>query len=127
VAVKDRDTIVLGGFTDTETDKSSSGVPLLEDIPIIGNLFKSPSSSKTRDELLVLMRPTVLKSPEDASIQAVKEEVRSPGIAGAEREERAVVNQERKSEAAQEKANGPIIEPTTHTDGLFNTNGMTNP
>jgi general secretion pathway protein D len=127
VAVKDRDTIVLGGFTDTETSKSSSGIPLLQDIPLIGNLFKSPSSNKTRDELLVMMRPTVLRSPEEASIQAVKEEVRSPGISGAEREERTVVNQERKSEAKQETKNGPIVEPTKDADGLYNTNRMTNP
>ena len=127
VAVKDRDTIILGGFTDTEADKSSTGVPILQDIPIIGNLFKSPSSTKTRDELLVLMRPTVLKSPEDASIQAVKEEVRSPGLTGAEREERNVVNQERKNEASQEKDNGPIIEPSKDTDGMFNTNAVANP
>jgi general secretion pathway protein D len=127
VAVKDRDTIILGGFTDTETDKTSTGVPILQDIPIIGNLFKSPSSQKTRDELVVLMRPTVLKSPEDAAIQAVKEEVRSPGLTGAEREERNVVNQERKAEESQEKENGPIVEPSKDTDGMFNTNGVANP
>jgi general secretion pathway protein D len=127
VAVKDRDTIILGGFTDTETDKSSSGIPLLQDIPILGNLFKSPSSSKTRDELLVLMRPTVLHSPEDAAIQAVKEEVRSPGIAGAERDERTVVNQEKKSEASEEKENGPIVEPSKDADHMFTTNGVVNP
>lgn len=126
VAVKDRDTIILGGFTDTETDKSSSGVPILQDIPLIGNLFKSPSSSKTRDELLVLMRPTVLKTPEDAAIQAVREEVNSPGIGGAEREERAVVNQEKKTEAAQEKDNGPIVEPSQDIDGMYNTNRTSN-
>ncbi len=113
VAVKDRDTIILGGFTDTETAKASSGVPIIQDIPIVGWLFKSPSSNKTRDELLVLMRPTVLKTPELAAIQAVKEEVRLPGISGAEREERAVANQERKVEEAQEKHSGQfIVEPS---------------
>jgi general secretion pathway protein D len=122
VAVKDRDTIILGGFTDTESDKSSSGVPILQDIPLIGNLFKSPSSTKTRDELLVLMRPTVLKTPELAAIQAVKEQVRSPGISGAEREERSVVNQERKTESSQEKRGGAMIEPSADTDSMFITN-----
>jgi general secretion pathway protein D len=101
VAVKDRDTIILGGFTDTETEKTSSGVPIIEDIPLIGWLFKAPSSNKTRDELLVLMRPTVLKTPEAASLQAQDEEVRSPGIIAARREEQNVVNAERKGEAAQ--------------------------
>jgi general secretion pathway protein D len=103
VAVKDRDTIILGGFTDTETDKSSSGVPILEDIPLLGYLFKAPSSTKTRDELLVLMRPTVLKTPDEASLQAMHEEIRSPGIISARREEQSVLNQERKNEESQLK------------------------
>jgi general secretion pathway protein D len=103
VAVRDRDTIILGGFTDTTTIKSSSGVPILQDIPLLGYLFKAPSSNKTRDELLVLMRPTVLKTPEAASLQAVQEEVRSPGIISARRDEQSVVNTERKSEAAELK------------------------
>lgn len=119
VAVKDRDTIILGGFTDTESSKSSTGVPILENIPLLGNLFKSPSSNKTRDELLVLMRPTVLKTPELAAIQAVSEEVRSPGISAAEREERKVVNQERKAEASR---GGAVVEPSLDTDSMSITN-----
>ena len=99
VAVKDRDAIILGGFTDTETAKSSTGVPILEDIPLIGNLFKAPTSNKTRQELLVLMRPTVLRTPELAALQSLNEQVQSPGILGARREEKNVINQERKKEA----------------------------
>jgi len=38
-------------------------VPLLQDIPILGALFSSHSESKNREELIVLMRPTVLKTP----------------------------------------------------------------
>ncbi len=118
VAVKDRDTIILGGFTDTEADKSSTGVPILQDIPVLGWLFKSPTSTKTRQELLVMMRPTVLKTPELAALQAVKEEARSPGINGAEREERSVVKQEQKNEANEQK----LIEPSKDTDSMFITN-----
>jgi general secretion pathway protein D len=119
VAVKDRDTIILGGFTDTEAVKSSSGVPILEDIPLLGYLFKAPSSNKTRDELLVLMRPTVLRTPEAASLQAVHEQAQSPGIIGARREEQSVVNQERKSEAGQLKYE--------EKHGQFDTNSLDNP
>jgi general secretion pathway protein D len=119
VAVKDRDTIILGGFTDTESDKSSSGVPILEDIPVLGWLFKAPTSNKTREELLVLMRPTVLRTPTDASIQAVNEEVQSPGIIAARREEQSVVNSERKNESAQLKYE--------ESHGEFDTNSITNP
>ncbi|MGA2684103.1 MAG: secretin N-terminal domain-containing protein [Verrucomicrobiota bacterium] len=83
VAVKDRDTIILGGFIRTEKDKSKNGVPVLQDIPILGSLFSSRNSNHTREELLVLMRPTVLKTPELAAAQTVTEEQRLPGISGA--------------------------------------------
>ncbi len=84
VAVKDRDSIILGGAIRSEKDHSSSGVPILQDIPLLGVLFSAKSSNKTRDELLVLMRPTVLRTPELAAIQAKTEEGRLPGIALAE-------------------------------------------
>ena len=84
VAVKDRDTIILGGAIKSQKQFNKSGVPVLQDIPLLGALFSSRTSDKSRDELLVLMRPTVLKTPELAAIQAKKEESRLPGIAHAE-------------------------------------------
>jgi general secretion pathway protein D len=87
VAVKDRDSIILGGAIYSSKSLNKSGVPLLQDIPLLGALFSSRSSDKSRQELLVLMRPTVLKTPELASIQAKKEESRLPGIAHAEAED----------------------------------------
>jgi general secretion pathway protein D len=84
VAVKDRDSIILGGAIYSSKDFNKSGVPLLQDIPLLGALFSSRSSNKTRQELLVLIRPTVLKTPELASLQAKKEEARLPGIHHAE-------------------------------------------
>jgi len=84
VAVKDRDSIILGGAIYSEKDFNKSGVPILQDIPLLGALFSSRSSNKTRQELLVLMRPTVLRTPELASLQAKKEEARLPGIHHAE-------------------------------------------
>jgi general secretion pathway protein D len=87
VAVKDRDGIILGGAIRSEKDHSSSGVPFLQDIPLLGVLFSAKTSNKTRDELLVLMRPTVLKTPDLASLQAKVEEERLPGIAHADAED----------------------------------------
>jgi general secretion pathway protein D len=84
VAVKDRDTIILGGIINSQKTLNKSGVPVLQDIPLLGVLFSSRSSDKSRDELLVLMRPTVLKTPELAAIQAKKEEEQLPGIHSAE-------------------------------------------
>ncbi len=84
VAVKDRDSIILGGAIYSSKDFNKSGVPILQDIPLLGALFSSRSSAKQRQELLVLMRPTVLKTPELAALQAKKEEARLPGIHHAE-------------------------------------------
>ncbi len=100
VAVKDRDTIILGGFIRSEHDKNRSGVPVLQDIPILGNLFSSRTSNKTRSELLVLMRPTVLKTPELAAAQTATEEQRLPGISKAAAEEDI---EQRKAEQAEQK------------------------
>ncbi|MEY4387728.1 MAG: putative ral secretion pathway protein [Verrucomicrobiota bacterium] len=80
VTVRDRDTIVLGGFLRTSGTKTKSGVPILKDIPVMGALFRSSSSSKDRKELLVLMRPTVLKTPELAAIGSKTEERRMQSI-----------------------------------------------
>ena len=87
VAVKDRDSIILGGAISSSKEFKKNGVPLLQDIPLLGALFSSRSSNKSRDELLVLMRPTVLRTPELAALQAKKEEARLPGIAHAESED----------------------------------------
>ena len=46
---------------------------MLKDIPGLGALFSSTSESPTRKELMVLIRPTVLKTPELASLAAQAE------------------------------------------------------
>lgn len=61
VIVDDGGTIVLGGLIDDEVQESVSKVPLLGDIPIIGNLFKSTSTSKRKRNLMVFIRPTIVR------------------------------------------------------------------
>jgi general secretion pathway protein D len=109
IAVRDRDTIILGGFVRSDKSKSKSGVPLLMDIPLLGNLFTSRTDKKDRSETIVLIRPTVLKTPEIAAAQAVKEERRLPGISAAAaadaESERQQVEAERRAELR--RANAP--------------------
>src|SRR6266404_196031 len=52
VSVRDKETIILGGFISSERQKTLSGVPLLKDIPILGALFRSTSSDNERRELI---------------------------------------------------------------------------
>jgi general secretion pathway protein D len=61
VIVDDGGTIVLGGLIDEDVQESVSKVPLLGDIPILGNLFKSTTTSKRKRNLMVFIRPTIIR------------------------------------------------------------------
>ena len=96
ISVRDGDTILLGGFIrDAKTD-TESGVPFLKDIPLLGSLFKSQSATSKRSELLVLIRPTILKTPEDAALMVSQERMRLPGIREAEAEFKAAEDARRR-------------------------------
>jgi type II secretory pathway component GspD/PulD (secretin) len=86
VAVKDRDTIILGGMISTSQTKTKSGVPYLKDIPLLGNIFRSNANTEERVELIVLIRPTVLPTPEAAAAVANIERQKLPGVRAAENE-----------------------------------------
>src|SRR5258708_21655099 len=86
VAVRDRDTIMLGGLIETSKNSNNSGVPFLKDIPLLGYLFRSSEKDETRSELIVLIRPTVLPTPEVAALTARSEKDKMPGIRRMENE-----------------------------------------
>ncbi len=117
IAVRDRDTVMLGGFIKSNKSTSRSGVPFLMDIPILGNLFTSRSDKKGREELIVLMRPTVLQTPELAAKNTIKEEQRLPGVSAAAAEDAAG---ERKLVEAQRKREQKKFSNTKQYDGFFN-------
>ena len=66
IAVASRSTVVLGGLVSNERRKSRSKVPILGDIPILGTLFRYDKDADNRTELLVLLTPYVLTTPEEA-------------------------------------------------------------
>jgi general secretion pathway protein D len=86
LTVRDGEAVMLGGFITENRNKSNSGVPLLKDIPLLGALFRSTSRDSRRTELLVFMRASVLKTPEDASRLVEKEKSQLPGVLEAEQE-----------------------------------------
>jgi general secretion pathway protein D len=61
VIVDDGGTIVLGGLIDEDVQESISKVPLLGDIPFLGHLFKTSSTSKRKRNLMVFLRPTIVR------------------------------------------------------------------
>lgn len=90
LAVKDRETIILGGFIRTSNQKDKSGVPYLKDIPLLGYLFNKTDHNSERKELMVLMRPTVLRTPELAAQATAEDKLRLPGISTAELEDKRI-------------------------------------
>lgn len=67
VAVKDGDTIILGGIIRSTVTSTVKKIPLLGDIPFLGNLFKSTDKKNSKTELLVFLTPRVVRNPDDAA------------------------------------------------------------
>jgi len=61
VMADDGATVVLGGLIDEDIQQSESKVPLLGDIPVLGHLFRSTSSSKKKRNLMVFIKPTIMR------------------------------------------------------------------
>jgi general secretion pathway protein D len=65
VMIQDGELLVLGGLIEGTTGESESKVPFLGDIPILGNLFKSSNNSDREKVLMMFIRPTIIRTPED--------------------------------------------------------------
>ena len=68
VAVNTGETIALGGLIKDHSENSVTGVPVLSNIPILGNLFKTTNNEHDRTELLVLLSPKVIRNTSDARL-----------------------------------------------------------
>ncbi|MFK2855994.1 type II secretion system secretin GspD [Dyella humi] len=66
LGVQNGQTVLLGGLIQQKDTNSTSGVPWLSDIPILGKLFGSTGKNKTRTELIVLITPRVITNSDEA-------------------------------------------------------------
>lgn len=66
VSVKDGETVVLGGIIQNQVTSTKNKVPVLGDLPLIGNLFRSKNTDNNKTELLVFMTPHVVRNPDEA-------------------------------------------------------------
>jgi general secretion pathway protein D len=74
VAVQTGETVALGGLIRDRHTEGVTGIPLLSEVPIVGNLFKTTTNNDDRTELLVLLTPRVIRNAQDA--RALTEELR---------------------------------------------------
>lgn len=66
VLVEDKQTLVLGGLMDDKLSERKEKVPLLGDIPILGNLFRYTNKEKSKRNLMVFLHPTIMRDAETA-------------------------------------------------------------
>ena len=65
-AIQSGDTIMLAGLISDGVDRGSSGVPGLSRIPLVGGLFGTQRSGTNREEVIVLLTPTIIRNPLEA-------------------------------------------------------------
>ncbi|MCD6039362.1 MAG: gspD [Gammaproteobacteria bacterium] len=66
VIVNSTDVLVLGGLMSNNISNSVEKVPILGDVPLIGQLFQHKTRRLEKKKLMVFIKPTILRSPEDA-------------------------------------------------------------
>tara|TARA_B100000809_G_scaffold48340_1_gene43054 strand:- start:207 stop:2711 length:2505 start_codon:yes stop_codon:yes gene_type:complete len=66
VVLKDNQVLVMGGLMQTTTTDTVSGIPILKDLPYIGKLFGSESTSLNKTELMIFITPHVISNSEDS-------------------------------------------------------------
>ncbi|MEG0821797.1 MAG: type II secretion system secretin GspD [Burkholderiaceae bacterium] len=71
VLVEDGNIVVLGGLIEDKTDNSTQGVPILGSIPVLGALFKYDSRSRKKTNLIVFLRPYVVRDEGTSSALAL--------------------------------------------------------
>ena len=72
ITVDEGEIVGIGGLLDDNDRRTLDRVPLLGDIPVLGNLFRSRGRARSRTNLMVFIRPTILRSREDAQAMTAR-------------------------------------------------------
>ncbi len=112
VSVKDGETIILGGIIRNTVNSTVRKLPILGDLPILGNLFRSTSKQNVKTELLVFLSPRVVRDPNEAR------KLREDGEKGMSPETKKALEGARKTGTV---SGGDKVEPPkTNTGGKTN-------
>jgi len=102
VTVRDGETVVIGGLLSDEYQDTVSKVPFLGDIPILGWAFKTSKRQLRKINLLVLLTPHIIRSPQDLERETIRkrEEFADSSKEGLEWSERERAAEQRRQQAA---------------------------
>jgi general secretion pathway protein D len=68
VLVENGQILVLGGLIDDQLTETAQKVPLLGDVPLLGNLFRYRNTSKLKRNLMVFLHPVILRDPAQGNL-----------------------------------------------------------
>jgi len=72
ISVRDGETILIGGLFQTRDDERKTKIPVLGDLPFVGEVFRSEQVSQVKTELLVILTPRVIRSGQDEAREAIR-------------------------------------------------------
>jgi general secretion pathway protein D len=75
IAVNSGQTVLLAGLINETENKQRQGIPILDSIPGVGDAFSHQNTSRARTELILFIRPTVVRDALDAHV--IAEEMRT--------------------------------------------------
>ena len=107
VRMRNGETLIIGGLINEEEQKNIQKVPLLSNIPILGELFKLRTTNKTKTEVMMILTPYVTEAGESPAIydNRVKNASITP-VPGSEDDEdaKAIAREEKRIEQAKANA-----------------------
>ncbi len=74
VILNDQDTVVIGGIIGQDATKDENKVPLLGDIPLIGELFKSKTTTNAKTNMFIFVTPRIIRNPADITHVTLEKE-----------------------------------------------------
>jgi len=76
----DGQTIIIGGLMETDKSQTDTKIPLLGDIPLLGNLFKRRQSSDLKTELLIFLTPHIVQNPTELAALTAREKAKAEAM-----------------------------------------------
>ena len=67
IRIKDGETLVIGGMIQERETKNVTKIPFLGDIPVLGMFFRTTTTGKERQEMVMLLTPQIIIDTEDAA------------------------------------------------------------
>jgi type II secretory pathway component GspD/PulD (secretin) len=112
VIVPDGATILMGGLITQEDSKTSSGIPFISTVPLIGNLFKSTTDDVERRELVVMIQPSVVFDvPELKEVSKTERD-----LTGFSSKELSPLSLKSGQKSSPMSLNPPVAEPISSTE-----------